>query len=85
MFKYLLIGALSFTAFTAVSAQAEENKSTENVTPYQYGMKLDIAKVVSESQEAEVNGVVPILLTYQDSTGAKHTVEYSVMSEGTPG
>jgi hypothetical protein len=82
MFKYLLIGALSFTAF---AAQAEENKSTENVTPYQYGMKLDIAKVVSQSHEDEVNGVVPVLLTYQDSKGTKHTVEYSVLSEGTPG
>lgn len=85
MFKYLLIGALSFTAFTAFGAQAEENKSTENATPYQYGMKLDIAKVVSQIHEDEVNGVVPVLLTYQDSKGAKHTVEYSILSEGTPG
>ncbi|MDB6144451.1 MAG: putative secreted protein [Pseudomonas sp.] len=82
MFKYLVIGALSFAAF---AAQADESKSTEAVTAYTYGMKLDIAKVVSQTQAAEINGVVPVLLTYQDSRGAKHTVEYSVMSEGTPG
>jgi hypothetical protein len=82
MFKYLLIGALSFTAF---AAQADESKSTDAATQYKYGMKLDIAKVVSQTQQAEVNGVVPVMMTYQDSHGDKHTVAYSVLSEGTPG
>jgi Protein of unknown function (DUF2790) len=82
MFKFLLISALTLSAF---AAQADESKSTEAVTHYQYGMNLDIAKVISQTQADEVNGIVPIQLTYQDSRGVKHTVEYSVMSEGTPG
>jgi hypothetical protein len=46
---------------------------------------LDIAKVINKAQGAEVNGIIPVLLTYQDSRGKQHTVQYDVMGEGTSG
>lgn len=82
MFKYLLIGVLSFAA---ISAQADEKSSAQNPEHYQYGMELDISKVVTQSEGAEVNGVVPVQLTYQDSRGDRHTIQYEVMGAGTSG
>lgn len=77
MFKYLAIGILSFAA---ISAQADEKTTVQAPVHYQYGMKLDIAKVVSQSEGVEVNGIIPMQLTYQDSHGDRHTVQYDVLS-----
>jgi hypothetical protein len=82
MFKYLLIAAMSFAA---ISAQANENNSTQAPERVQFGTVLDIAKVINKAQGAEVNGIIPVLLTYQDSRGKQHTVQYDVMGEGTSG
>jgi Protein of unknown function (DUF2790) len=77
MFKYLLIGALSFAA---LSAQADETSTAPIPQHYEYGMKLDIAKVVSQSEGVEVNGIIPMQMTYQDSRGERHTLQYDVLS-----
>ncbi len=77
MFKYLVIGVLSFAA---ISAQADEKANVQSAEHYQYGMKLDIAKVVTQSEGVEVNGIIPMQLTYLDSRGTRHTVQYDVLS-----
>lgn len=77
MFKYLVIGVLSFAA---ISAQADEKANVQSPEHYQYGMKLDIAKVVAQSEGVEVNGIIPMQLTYLDSRGGRHTVQYDVLS-----
>ncbi|WP_397448037.1 DUF2790 domain-containing protein [Pseudomonas sp. NA-150] len=82
MFKFLLIGALSFAAFTA---QADDSVKTEALTHYQYGMKLDIAQVVSQTESQDVNGITPVQLTYRDSQGVQHVLEYNTVSVGTSG
>ncbi|MGV8920370.1 MAG: DUF2790 domain-containing protein [Pseudomonas sp.] len=82
MFKYLLISALFVTAF---AAQANELAPSTAVVHYQYGMNLDIAQVVSQTEGQDMNGITPILLTYKDSHGIQQTVEYSNVSVGTSG
>ncbi|MGV8920699.1 MAG: DUF2790 domain-containing protein [Pseudomonas sp.] len=82
MFKFLLISALSVTA---LAAQANESAPAAAVAHYQYGMSLDIAQVVSQTEEQDVNGITPVQLTYKDSRGVQHTVEYNTVSVGTSG
>ena len=47
-----------------------------------YGMALDIAEVVSITPVADVCGVVPVEMTYLDSHGAKHILQYSEFGTG---
>ena len=51
---------------------------------YQYGMQLDIARVISRSEIANACKLVTALMTYEDSQGVCHTLR-SVMGNGLPG
>ncbi|VVN72702.1 DUF2790 domain-containing protein [Pseudomonas fluorescens] len=75
MKKILLV--LSLLAGVSAQVQAQEAAAT-----YEYGMKLDIAHVVSISPIANVCGVVPVEMTYQDSKGVTHILDYSVFGTG---
>lgn len=52
------------------------------VEQYSYAQHLDIARVISISEVAHVCAVVPVLMTYEDSKGQKHILEYRVMGNG---
>ncbi len=52
------------------------------VEPYRYSQNLDIAHVVAISQVPDVCDVVPMHLTYDDSNGERHIMEYHVMGNG---
>jgi hypothetical protein len=43
---------------------------------------LDIARVISMSEVPNVCEVVPARMTYEDSKGQKHILEYRVMGNG---
>ncbi|EJM83352.1 DUF2790 domain-containing protein [Pseudomonas sp. GM60] len=75
MKKILLV--LSLLAGMSAQAHAEET-----AVAYEYGMKLDIVHVVSITPIADECGVVPVEMTYQDSTGATHILDYSVFGTG---
>ena len=75
MKKILLV--LSLLAGVSAQVQAQEAAVT-----YKYGMKLDIAHVVSISPIANECGVVPVEMTYQDSKGVTHILDYSVFGTG---
>jgi hypothetical protein len=79
MYKTLLIGALSIIGF---AAHADE---TAPVVHYSYGMHLDIAKVISQTAPDEYKDVSPVQLTYLDSAGERHVVEYDVVGTGKSG
>lgn len=51
-----------------------------SIVDYTYGMKLDIAKVVRLSPDMKTCGVMPQLMTYEDSSGELKTLKYQVMS-----
>jgi len=68
----LLLSSASFAANTP-----------NNPVLYKYGDKLDIAKVVSLSQIPDNTcEVVPATMTYIDSKGVQHTIEYKVLANG---
>lgn len=79
MNKYIVavLGSLLISTFSFADA------SSTAPVPYKYGDKLDIAKVVSLSQIPDNTcEVVPATMTYIDSKGVQHTIEYKVLANG---
>ncbi|MCU7249706.1 DUF2790 domain-containing protein [Pseudomonas koreensis] len=70
---------LTLTLIAGLSTQAH---AAEEAVAYRYGMNLDIAKVISITPVADVCGVVPVEMTYLDSDGAKHILQYSEFGSG---
>ncbi len=70
---------LSLALLAGLCAQAQ---ASEEAVAYRYGMQLDIAQVVSITPVADVCGVVPVEMTYLDSNGAKHILQYSEFGTG---
>ena len=70
---------LSLVLLAGLAAQA---RADEEAVAYRYGMQLDIAKVVSITPVADICGVVPVEMTYLDSHGAKHILQYSEFGTG---
>ncbi|AYF72226.1 TPA: DUF2790 domain-containing protein [Pseudomonas aeruginosa] len=52
------------------------------VETYHYGMKLDIARVLSISDTSQECGVVPSIMRYEDSSGAPRALEYQIYGGG---
>ncbi|AWY44029.1 DUF2790 domain-containing protein [Pseudomonas putida] len=69
-------------ALSTLGAQAfaEENKSP--VETYSYGTHLDIKKVIAVSDVPNECGPVPAQMTYEDSNGQRHVVQYQIMGNG---
>lgn len=80
----LMVMALS--SFSVAVMAAETTATAVNSTPpveeYTYTTHLDIAKVVSMSEIPNVCKVVPARMTYEDSKGVEHVLEYRVMGNG---
>jgi hypothetical protein len=73
---YAILGSLviSSAAFAATSTTPEM---------YKYGDKLDVAKVLSMSKIPDnLCEAVPATMTYLDSKGVQHTMEYQVLADG---
>ena len=60
----------------------KNGKAIPEIVHYEYGMNLDIQKVVSVTQANKTCGVAPSRMTYEDSRGQRRTVEYQVMGTG---
>ena len=58
---------------------AEQGKLAPEVQAYRYGLELDIAKVVNVTPPIRSCNAVPSRMTYEDSNGKLHTLEYQVM------
>jgi hypothetical protein len=78
--KKILFLALSLTA--SLSAYAQQAVVAPEAVPYAYGMHLDIAKVVHITPTADVCAATPVQMTYKDSHGETHVLEYSVIGSG---
>lgn len=85
--KALVVLALAGFSSLALAEQADAAAQPQSpaVEQYTYGMKLDIAHVVSTTDVSNVCGVVPAQMTYEDSQGQRHTLEYQVMGSGCTG
>ncbi|MDF0733166.1 DUF2790 domain-containing protein [Pseudomonas entomophila] len=79
--KPLLILALVGMSSFALAHEANAT-STEPVVQYEYGMHLDIKRVINLSGIPETCQVEPATMTYEDHQGQVHTIRYRVMGEG---
>lgn len=57
---------------------ASQGKAAPVVKDYEYGMKLDVVKIVSAVKPQPACAVVPTAMTYEDSKGQLNTLKYSV-------
>ncbi|MFB4392237.1 MULTISPECIES: DUF2790 domain-containing protein [unclassified Pseudomonas] len=76
-----LVGMSSF-AFANQAAASTQTTSSQPVVQYEYGMKLDIKRVINLSGVPETCQVEPATMTYEDHQGQVHTLQYRVMGEG---
>ncbi|WP_339514282.1 DUF2790 domain-containing protein [Pseudomonas sp. RL_15y_Pfl2_60] len=69
--------ALAAILFSLAPA-AFANQNHEDIQPvqYEYGNKLDVAKVISLTDVSELRGVVPVIMVYQDSQGKVHKLQF---------
>jgi hypothetical protein len=80
--KPLAIAAFALLAATpfvfAQSAQHDNAKAAANIptVEYEYGMQLDVKKVLSLTDVSNVAGVVPVTMVYEDSHGQVQKVRY---------
>lgn len=77
---------LALCGFSSLAMAQGGGISTKNnkmpVEQYSYGMRLDIAKVISQSDVSNVCAAVPARMTYDDSQGKRHILAYEVMGNG---
>ena len=57
----------------------KNGKAIPEIVHYEYGMNLDVQKVVSVTQANKSCDVAPSRMTYEDSAGKLNTLEYRVM------
>ncbi|AMB87517.1 hypothetical protein AWM79_20360 [Pseudomonas agarici] len=66
----------------AAQGQAMQGGTTIAGSPpvetYRYGMKLDIARVLSISDTSQEYGLVPSIMRYEDSSGTVRALKYQV-------
>jgi septum formation inhibitor MinC len=79
--KALLVLVLGSLCGAAMAGEAKDAEQIP-VEQYSYSQHLDIARVLSMSEVPNVCEVVPARMTYEDSKGQKHILEYRVMGNG---
>jgi len=79
--KALLVLVLGSLCGAAMAGEAKDAEQIP-VEQYSYSQHLDIARVISMSEVPIVCEVVPARMTYEDSQGQKHILEYRVMGNG---
>ncbi|SDN09477.1 DUF2790 domain-containing protein [Pseudomonas jinjuensis] len=76
---------LALAGFSSFAFADEANADSVAVEQYTYDMKLDIARVISNTDVSSQCGVVPARMTYEDSQGQRHTIQYQVWGGGCSG
>lgn len=77
--KTAAIATLALLAAAPLAfAQSHTAKAGADVpaVQYQYGMQLDVKKVLSLTDVSNVAGVVPVTMVYEDSQGQIKKVKY---------
>ncbi|EKT4468916.1 DUF2790 domain-containing protein [Pseudomonas putida] len=80
--KALLVLVLGGLCSAAMADDVAKDVEQIPVEQYSYSQHLDIARVLSMSEVPNVCEVVPARMTYEDSQGQKHILEYRVMGNG---
>jgi hypothetical protein len=74
----LLLGCLGANAYAADTSES----NSAPIETYSYATKLDIEHVISISEPANECAPVPVQMTYEDSYGERHVLQYQVMGTG---
>ena len=78
---FLLTIAITCAAFTGL-AQANDSTTTSKAVPYEYGMPLHVAKVISMSEpQTQQCKVITADMKYIDNTGKPEEISYRKMSD----
>jgi hypothetical protein len=80
--KALLVLVLGGLCSAVMADEVANDVEQIPVEQYSYSQHLDIARVLSMSEVPNVCEVVPARMTYEDSKGQKHILEYRVMGNG---
>lgn len=80
MVMIALFGFSSMVMAQEGTAPAQDQQAP--VEQYNYSTHIDVAKVISQTEVADVCGVVPMRMTYEDSQGKRHVLAYEVMGSG---
>lgn len=75
------LGTLSAAAF-AGGSESTEATGNSPVETYTYATDLDVQKVITISEIPNQCGPVPVQMTYEDSHGQRHVLQYQVMGTG---
>lgn len=78
---FLAFGALGSQAFAGESPSTVADSKIA-VETYSYDTKLDIQNVITVSDIPDQCGPVPAQMTYEDSQGQRHILQYQVMGTG---
>lgn len=73
----MLLGSLGSQAF-AQTAPTPDPAAEQ----YDYSTRLDVAHVVSITEPANECAPVPVQMTYEDSQGQRHVLQYQIMGTG---
>jgi hypothetical protein len=71
-----LLAVLGPVGAALAQAPLDQDASQVQAQDYHYGMALDIQKVIHISDNSDKVGVVPTTLTYLDSQGRLHKLNY---------
>lgn len=77
-----LVVALSLSLASTVALAASTDQGTPPVTQYEYGVHLDIARVLEMTDLSTFCGIGPARMTYEDSQMQTKTLEYLVWGTG---
>ncbi|MDT4867024.1 hypothetical protein FQZ97_1019140 [compost metagenome] len=77
-----LVVALSLSLTTSAALAASTDQATQPVIQYEYGVHLDIARVVQMTDLTTFCGIGPARMTYEDSQMQTKTIEYLVWGTG---
>ncbi|MBH3462711.1 MULTISPECIES: DUF2790 domain-containing protein [Pseudomonas] len=80
--KLLLALFLGCLGSVAMADDQGTRAAPMTVEPYRYSQNLDIAHVVAVTPVPNVCEVVPMQLTYDDSNGKRHIMEYRIVGNG---
>lgn len=80
----LALAGVSCMALAGERPAADEQQQV-NVERYEYGMELDVARVIQPADIPSTCGVEPVRMVYEDHQGQRHTLEYLVVGSGCSG
>lgn len=80
--KTSFLPALLLSCWSQVQAADDDGKELPPIERYDYGMPLDIERVLSVTPVPATCGVVPLEMLYRDSAGRLHRLQYRGLGAG---